>query len=101
MYLDMCENLGSKPIFEEIPVNLDDLTIQSQEVIAISNYLPDRWGMGGYEGKDFSNIKDILILHEVSELNWLLYMDLLNVLIDEQIKIVNKKISQGAKSAGK
>jgi len=101
-YLEMCQQLGSEPIEEEIPTELDDLTAQSQEVIEIFNYFPDKWGsMGGYEGKELTNFPVIFKLYEVPEDKWLLYLDLLGILIEEQIKIVNQKIKAEAKRGNK
>lgn len=97
--------MDSEPLENEIPIELDDLTAQSQEVIEIFNYLPDQWGgMGSYTGKDLSNFPIIFELFHVPKEQWLLYIDLLGILIEEQIKVVNKKIEshtkQGAKSGG-
>lgn len=97
-YLEMCQQLGSTPVEEEIPIELDDLTVQTQTVIEIFNYLPDKWGgMGGYEGKDLSNFPVIFNLFEVPKTQWLTYIDLLGILIEEQIKVVNKKIEAETK----
>lgn len=97
-YLEMCLNLGNDPIVEEIPIELDDLTVQSQEVIEIFNYFTDEWSdMGGYLGKNLSNFPVIFDLYGVPKNNWLLYLDLLGVLIQEQVKIVNTKISKESK----
>jgi len=101
-YLDMCQEIGSEPIEDEIPVEVDDLTVQSQQVIEIFNYLPDEWGsMGGYQGKKLDNFPIIFELFEVPKTNWILYLDLLGVLIEEQVKIVNKKIEAESKRGAK
>lgn len=94
--------MGSEPVEKEIPIELDDLTAQSQEVIEIFNYLPDQWGsMGGYTGKDLSNFPIIFDLFHVPKEQWLLYIDLLGILIEEQIKVVNKKIEAETKRGAK
>jgi hypothetical protein len=101
-YLEMCEQLGSAPIESEIPTELDDLTVQSQEVIEIFNYLPDQWGaMGGYLGKDLSNFDVVFRLFNVDESYWLVYLDLLGILIEKQVEVVNKKIEAKAKMGAK
>ena len=101
-YLEMCEQMNSTPIKEEIPVEIDDLTVQSQNVIEIFNYFPEKWGgMGGYEGKDISNFPTIFNLFEVPQKDWLLYLDLLGVLIEEQVKIVNRKLEAKSKRGAK
>lgn len=101
-YIEMCQQLGSTPLEEEMPIELDNLTVQSQEVIEIFNYLPDEWGaMGGYTGKDLKNFPVIFKLFKVKKSNWLLYLDLLGILIEHQIEIVNKKIEAKAKQGAK
>lgn len=101
-YLEMCAQMGSEPNPDEIPVEVDDLTVQSQEVIEIFNYMPDEWGsMGGYVGKNLHNFPTIFELFKVPEDNWILYLDLLGILIEEQVKIVNKKIEAEAKRGAK
>lgn len=101
-YIEMCQQLGSTPLDEEMPIGIDDLTVQSQEVIEIFNYLPDQWGsMGGYIGKELTNFPTIFKLFKVSKSNWLLYLDLLGILIEHQIEIVNKKIEAKAKQGAK
>lgn len=94
--------MNSIPIEEEIPVGIDDLTAQSQLVIEIFNYMPDKWGsMGGYEGKDISTFPIIFKLFKIPKKQWILFLDLLGVLIEEQIKIVNKKIEAESKRGAK
>lgn len=94
--------MGSEPIDDEIPIELEDLTVQSQDVIGIFNYLPDQWGsMGGYTGKDLTSFATIFKIFEVEESNWILYLDLLGVLIEEQVKVVNKKIEAESKRGAK
>lgn len=99
MYLEMCEGLGTEPKEEEIPPEFGDLSIQTQDSLQIFNYLPDKWSdMSGYTGKDLSNLFTIFKLFDIDKSNWLLYMDLLNVIIDERISSTNNKIQKEAKS---
>ena len=97
----MCKTMNSDPIEKEMPLDFEDLTVQSQEVINIFNYLPDKWnGMAGtYEGKDLHNLPVILKLFLVDREDWLLYTDLLSVIIEDKIKSINKKM--GEKQRGK
>ena len=52
----MCEQLGSEPIPEEIPMDFSEFPFNIQEAIQIFSILPDNWeGMSGtYMGKDYS-----------------------------------------------
>lgn len=102
-YLDMCKSLGSEPVLSEMPLDFDDLTTQSQDALLMFNYLPDKWNemSGGYAGKDISNIFTILELFSVDRCDWLLYIDLLNIIIEERVSSVNAKIKREAKVSGK
>lgn len=102
-YLDMCVNLGTEPDENEMPPDFEDLTIQSQECINLFNYLPDKWNemSGSYVGKDLSDLFTIYKLFNIDKCNWLLYLELLNVIIDERIRSVNNKIKREAQQSGK
>jgi hypothetical protein len=68
-YLDMCEQLGSEPIEEEIPVELMDLPEEAQEAWTIYCYLPDRYDSfsGHYFGKAIENISNLFELFGVTD----------------------------------
>ena len=53
-YFEMCEMLGTEPIDDDIPIEVDDLPELVQKALHIYSYLPDAWeGMSGtYMGKD-------------------------------------------------
>lgn len=55
-YFEMCEMLGTTPLEEEIPLELNDFPELVQEALHIYSYLQDVWeGMSGtYMGKDLS-----------------------------------------------
>ena len=55
-YLDMCEQLGSEPLQEEIPADFEDFPYPVQVAINIFYILPDIFeGMSGtYMGKNYS-----------------------------------------------
>lgn len=57
-YFEMCEMLGTEPLDEEIPLELDDFPELVQQALHIYSYLPDIWeGMSGtFMGKDLSII---------------------------------------------
>lgn len=68
-YFEMCEQLGSEPQEEEIPVEYDDFPLEVQEALQIYNNLQDNWDyMGGnYIGKNLTGFKDILDIFEVAK----------------------------------
>ena len=52
----MCEQLGQKPVEEEMPADYNDFPKMVQDAISIYGILPDVWeGFGGtFLGKDYS-----------------------------------------------
>ena len=69
VYLDMCEQLGSEPLDEEIPVELSDLPDAAQEAWTIYCYLADRYDSfsGHYFGKSLENIASLFELFGVDD----------------------------------
>jgi hypothetical protein len=69
VYLDMCEQLGSEPIDEEIPIELMDLPEEAQEAWTIYCYLPDRYDSfsGHYFGKAIENISNLFELFDITD----------------------------------
>ena len=103
-YLEMCESLGSDPDPDEIPPSFGELSHQVQDIMEIFMYLKDDWGsMGGYLGKDLSILPQLLEMYEVPRSDWLLYFELLQVVIVEQTNYINKKIKAESrtKTSGK
>lgn len=66
-YYEMCEALGSEPVFEEIPIEYGDLYVDVQEALGIYNKLRDEWDYmnGNYIGKNYAGILDIFTILEV------------------------------------
>jgi hypothetical protein len=69
MYFDMCEQLGSEPIDDEIPIELGDLPDEAQEAWTIYCYLPDRYDSfsGHYFGKAIDSISNLFELFGVQD----------------------------------
>lgn len=83
MYFEICEQMGSEPIEEEIPVDMEDFPIEIQQVLNIYFKLRDEWdGMSGsYMGKSYAGLGDILDIHGIEKadkeyvLDWLTTID--------------------------
>ena len=83
MYFEICEQMGSEPIEEEIPVDTEDFPIEIQQVLNIYFKLRDEWdGMSGsYMGKSYAGLGDILDIHGIEKadkeyvLDWLTTID--------------------------
>ena len=67
-YLDMCEALGSSPIPEEMPVEVEDFAYET--ILALNCYgmISDNWSsMGTYMGKHLFELSYVLDLNEVTK----------------------------------
>ena len=66
-YFEMCEILGSEPLDEEVPLELDDFPWLVQQAFVIHGMLSDIWeGMSGsYLGKDYSLLFNLFDLYGI------------------------------------
>ena len=66
-YFEMCNDLGSAPVEEEIPVEFEDLVVEAQQALQIYNNLQDSWDYmnGNYIGKILIGFKDILEIFDI------------------------------------
>jgi len=85
-YFEMCEMMGSEPIEEEIPVEIDDLPTEAQTALELYNILQDQWDsmVGRYEGKNLSSIKHIFDIWDITHDEQKLMLNL--ILIIDQIR---------------
>jgi len=82
-YFEMCEALGTEPIEEEIPVEIDDFPDEVQEAIDLYYKLRDDWDTmnGVYMGKSYVGLRDLLDILEIPfedrkyVLEWISVMD--------------------------
>ena len=83
VYYEMCEALGSEPIEEEIPIEMEDFPIEAQEAINVYFRLKDDWDTmnGVYMGKSYMGLIDIMNIMEIPKedrkylLEWIGIMD--------------------------
>lgn len=95
-YFEMCTMLGQEPIEEEIPVEVSDFPDLVQQCFVVYQMLPDRWDSmgGGYMGKDYSIVFNLLGVYSVTDseeillcLDFLQHMDVVRQkLIAEKLK---------------
>lgn len=82
-YFEICEQLGTEPVEEEIPIELDDFPTDLQEALNIYFRLRDEWDgfSGTYLGKSFTGLIDVLDIYQVNPkdrqqmLDWILIID--------------------------
>lgn len=92
MYFDMCKALGSEPIEDEIPVELEDLPLIVQQTFQIYSAVPDEWEYfgGNYIGKRVEALPFIYDLYKIPEEEKLVIYKLL-LLIDKTRKELIKE----------
>lgn len=93
-YFEMCEQLGTEPLEEEIPIEIDDFPELVQESLIIYGLLADRWDSmaGQYLGKDFSIVFDLFNIYQVESSERLLCLSFIQHTDNVRSKIINDKI---------
>ena len=88
------------PIDEnEIPLDITDVSYNSQQALFLFNVLPDKVeGMNGvWLGKEYAGLSDIMNIYEIDDQKEVL--DLLQVCIREASKVYAKQREQANKQA--
>ncbi len=69
MYLDMCKALGSEPIEDEVPVELEELPLIVQQAFQLYSAIPDEWEYfgGNYIGKRIEALPLLYDLYQIPE----------------------------------
>lgn len=95
-YFEMCEALGSEPLEEEIPIELEDLPHIVVDAFKYYRLLRDIWDpMGGnYLGKDLSIIFDIFEAYKVDPGERIFTIELLQYIDTIRSKIISDKKAQ-------
>ena len=98
-YLDMCEQLGTEPLEQEIPVELDDLPLEVQQALLVYRMLKDDWeGFNGiYLGKSYIGLTEILHYTEVEPQDHKIILTLIRIIDGIRANILNEKQKKPAK----
>lgn len=92
-YFEMCEMMGTQPVEEHIPVELEDFPTDLHQAFGIYRMLNDNWeGMSGtYMGKNFVGIKDILSISQVDPQDYGIMITLCKLIDEVRAQELNKK----------
>ena len=96
MYFDMCDQLGTEPIEEEIPLDYTDFPELVQTCLLIYSKLQDNWdSMGGaYLGKDYYTVFNLFNVYDiVQKEEQQIALDFLQIMDNTRSKIVSDKLS--------
>lgn len=100
-YFEMCEMLGSDPIEEEIPVEINDFPSLVQDTFSLYNLLEDRWDSmaGAYLGKNFSILFELYKLFQIPKEEHLLALRFLQVMDSVRGELIGEKVKQKSSAA--
>ena len=92
-YFDMQEQLERPPLEEEIPPDWRDFPSIVQDALNTFNILGDRvYPEIGYVGKDYTNLKHFIDIHEVTDLE--LFLDIISWLDSRAIKKSSEQLKK-------
>ena len=94
-YFELCDVLGQEPIEEEIPVEVGDFPDLVQQCFVMYGILSDNWDSmgGGYMGKDYGIIFDLLQVYGICDSEEiLLCLDFLQHMDSVRQKLIAEKI---------
>jgi hypothetical protein len=92
-YLDLCEQMGNKPIEDEIPPDWDDFPEIVNICVATFNQLGDRVQADiGYIGKDYTNVNQFMDLYGVDDKEF--FFRLLSFLDNRAIKKSSEELKR-------
>ena len=94
-YFDMCFQMGTEPVEEEIPAEIDDFPPLFKTAINIYYILPDVWeGFSGmYMGKNFTILFDLMRLYDIDDIEeQKLCVHFLQVLDNIRSSLISEKI---------
>lgn len=95
----MCRQLGTEPIEEEIPVEIDDLPLEVQQALLVYRMLKDDWeGFNGlYLGKSLVGLIEILNFVEIEQSERKLILTLIQLIDSIRSNLINQKHKKPAK----
>lgn len=90
-YFEMCEQLGTEPLDEEIPVEFEDFFIDVQQALGIYQKLRDEWDTmnGNYMGKNYAGLLDILHLLDVPVEDQRTMFELIGIIDNHRSKAIS------------
>ena len=92
-YYEMCEALGTEPVDDQIPIEIDDFPQEVQQCFKYYYMLRDMWEpMGGtYLGKDMSILFDIFKLYDLEPADQIFSIGIIQAIDYERSKLFRNK----------
>lgn len=89
-YFEMCEQLGTEPLEEEIPLEIEDFPHEVQQAITVYYRLRDEWDTmnGVYLGKSYSGLAEILDIFEIGKEDRKYFLEWITVLDNARSKAI-------------
>lgn len=92
-YYDMCEQLGTEPVAEEVPVDIEDLPLEAQECLNLYKLLRDEWEFvgGNYLGKNLTTLFSLLESAGVPFEDQKVYYEIITIIDNVRIELSRKQ----------
>lgn len=93
-YYDMCDMLGTEVIEEDVPVDQEDLIPEILLAYNIYSLLSPKFDSfnGGYFGKEYSNLKTLFEMYEVSVQDQKEYFKIILILDSIDTEQINNRL---------
>lgn len=95
-YYEACELMGTVPVDDDVPVELEDFPPEVQQAFELYQVLQDVWeGMSGtYMGKNMSGIADLFNIYQVSQDEKRFMLELIALIDSERMRQLSLKRKQ-------
>ena len=102
-YFEMCDALGTEPVEEETPVEIEDFPGEVQQAFNMYFMLKDNWDSmgGGYMGKDTSPIFNYFDLYDIDTVDRLFIVSMIQKIDAARSKLINSKLDSKRKPSSK
>lgn len=96
VYFEMCEQLGTEPLEDEIPLDMEDFPELVQQCFILYGLLTDKWDSmaGQYLGKDYNIVFNLFDVYQVEPEERLLTLGFLQQMDSIRGKIISDKIKE-------
>lgn len=91
-YFSMCEQMGTEPVEQDIPVEFEDFPSEIQLALTIYRILRDEWEFvgGNYLGKNINGIFEVFSAYDIEPCDRRFYLELIHIIDNIRIGEIRK-----------